>query len=110
LEAVVEHLEGMRQKLGGAERYQMRVATNALEMVRRETAANPGLEERRRRRWEELGVDGDSSLASGIRSGSLDANDATLNRLVRESVRDALAVANPKHLRTEHSPATKRRN
>jgi aminoglycoside phosphotransferase (APT) family kinase protein len=98
LEAVVEHLERMRETLRGADRYQMRVATNALAVVRRETAANPRLENDRRRRWDELGVDGDTDLAHQIRSGAIDAGDETLNRLVRESVRDALAVANPRHL------------
>ncbi len=97
LEAVVEHLERMRRNLEGAERYQMRVATNALELVRRETAANPRLGRDQAARWKELGVQSDAELASRIRAGSIEGGSSEVDRLVRESVRDALAVANPKH-------------
>ncbi len=98
LEAVSEHLEELRSTMSGAQRYQMRVSANILRTVRREILAAPDYPEAHRCRLESLGVADDIELATRIREESLDAEHEELGRLVRESVRDALAVSNPGHL------------
>ncbi len=98
LEAVSEHLEELRSTMSGAERYQLRVSTNILDTVRRGILAAPDYPEAHRRRLDSLGVADDIELATRIREESLDAENEEVGRLVRESVRDALAVSNPGHL------------
>ena len=93
LEAVSEHLEGVRDASEGAQRFGLRVAGNVVEMVGREVALAGETARCRARRLEELGVRDEAELAAGIRSGAINGPSAT--EVVRELVRDKLAVSHP---------------
>ena len=82
----------------GRLQYHARVAINALSIVERELAL--GAEQRceHRDRLRRLGVADDVELAAAIRSGNLDDRMDEVRSLVWQSVRDKLAVANPKYL------------
>ena len=94
-EWVERDLVGSAQgKLG----FDARVAANVLAIVERELESGTALAERHAERLEALGVADDAELAARIRSGSLDARLDEVRTLVWESVRDKVAVANPKYL------------
>jgi hypothetical protein len=78
--------------------FHARVAVNMLSIVERELALGAGQEQAHAARLAELGVTDDAALAAAIRSGDLDDRADEVRRLVWESVRDKLAVANPKYL------------
>jgi hypothetical protein len=79
-------------------RFHARVAVNMLEMVEREIDLGPGHDEAHRDRLAELGVADDAELAVAIRLGRFDDRLAEVRELVWASVRDKLAVANPRYL------------
>lgn len=79
-------------------RFHLRVATNVLDIVRREIELGPEHTTAHVERLGRLGVADDRELADAIRSGDLDYRDPTLRDLVWASVRDKLAVANPRYL------------
>lgn len=82
--------------------FHARVAANMLAIVERELALGPAQARAHTARLEQLGVDDDAELAAAIRSGELDNRAEEVRRLVWASVRDKLAVANPRYLdRTE---------
>lgn len=74
------------------------VAANMLAIVERELELGAAQGRAHSDRLEQLGVADDSELAHAIRSGVLDARADEVRRLVWASVRDKLAVANPKYL------------
>jgi len=78
--------------------FHARVAANMLAIVERELALGPAQEQAHRARLDELGVPDEAALAAAIRSGAMDDRAAEARRLVWETVRDKLAVANPKYL------------
>ena len=82
----------------GRLQYHARVAINALSIVERELALGAEHEVRHRDRLRRIGVADDVELAAAIRSGNLDDRMDEVRSLVWESVRDKLAVANPKYL------------
>ena len=82
----------------GRLRFHTRVAINMLSVVERELVLGPAHEAAHLDRLRSLGVADDASLAAAIRSGELDDRLAEVRALVWESVRDKLAVANPKYL------------
>ena len=82
--------------------FHARVAVNMLAIVERELALGVAQGRAHSDRLEQLGVADDFELVAAIRSGALDARADEVRRLVWTSVRDKLAVANPKYLdRTE---------
>ena len=82
--------------------FHARVAANMLAMVERELALGPDQAEAHRTRLDRLGVTDDAELSAAIRSGALDDRVDEVRELVWASVRDKLAVANPRYLeRTE---------
>jgi Domain of unknown function (DUF6285) len=82
--------------------FHARVAANMLAIVERELALGPAQALAHTARLEQLGVADDAELAAAIRSGELDNRADEVRELVWASVRDKLAVANPKYLdRTE---------
>ncbi|MCO5319657.1 MAG: phosphotransferase family protein [Microthrixaceae bacterium] len=95
LTAVREGLEAMRARSSGAERFELRVAVNALEVVRRELAFGDLLQRRHAARLSDLGVADDAELSTRIRQGSTDPGDRAVRRALRAMVRDKLAVSNP---------------
>ncbi len=75
-----------------------RVAVNVLAMVERELAVGAEQGAAHEARLSQLGCVDDAQLAARIRSGELDDRSAEVRDLVWASVRDKLAVANPKYL------------
>ena len=99
IESVREWLE--RDVLAATEgrlQYHTRVAINVLSIVERELAVGPAHDAAHRELLETLGVADDAELAAAIRSGALDDRIDEVRALVWQSVRDKLAVANPKYL------------
>ena len=82
----------------GRLQYHARVAINALSIVERELALGGEQEARHHDRLRTLGVADDVELAAAIRAGDLDDRIDEVRSLVWQSVRDKLAVANPKYL------------
>lgn len=84
LDAVRSHLDDLGPRLTGADRYTLRVASNALAIVERELAAAPAVRPT---------ID-EPALAAEIRAGAT-LDDATL-AIVRTTVAARLAVDNPR--------------
>jgi len=83
----------------GRVRFHVRVAANVVAMVAREIVLGPEQAAAHARRLESLGVQSDSELASAIRSGTLESRSEEVRAAVEATVRDKLAVANPRYLR-----------
>lgn len=79
-------------------RFHARVAANVLGMVERELELGPAQAAAHAARLAQLGVADDAELSDAIRTGALDDRLGEVRDLVRASVRDKLAVANPKYL------------
>ena len=82
----------------GRLQFHARVAVNVLSMVERELRVGLEQAEAHRVRLDQLGAADDADLARMIRDGSLDDRLPEVRELVWASVRDKLAVANPKYL------------
>jgi hypothetical protein len=99
VEAVREWLQNdVLAATDGRLQYHTRVAINVLSIVERELALGVEQEEAHLDRLRSLGVADDAELAAAIRSGQFDDRLPEVRALVWESVRDKLAVANPKYL------------
>ncbi len=99
VEAVREWLQrDVLAATDGRLRYHTRVAINALAIVERELGLGAVQRAAHLDRLERLGVADDAALAAAIRSGDLDDRLDEVRNLVWHSVRDKLAVANPKYL------------
>jgi hypothetical protein len=99
VESVREWLE--RDVLPATEgrlQFHARVAVNVLAMVERELAAGAQQAAAHEQRLAQLGCADDAELAARIRHGELDDRLPEVRDLVWASVRDKLAVANPKYL------------
>lgn len=83
---------------GEPNRFHARVAANMLAIVERELALGPAQARAHTSRLEQLGVGDDAELAAAIRSGEFDARAEEVRAAVWASVRDKLAVANPRYL------------
>jgi hypothetical protein len=102
LAGVIDYLEReLLPTLEGRHRFHVRVAANALAVVKREIELGPGLSEAERNRLAAmLGQDGtldalNRELARRIRDGEI-ADEGKLVEHLRRSVADALAINNPK--------------
>jgi hypothetical protein len=99
IEAVRDWLQ--REVLGATDgrlQYHTRVAINALAIVERELGLGAVQHAAHVDRLKRLGVADDAALAAAIRAGDLDDRLEEVRSLVWQSVRDKLAVANPKYL------------
>ncbi|MFM7686516.1 MAG: DUF6285 domain-containing protein [Actinomycetota bacterium] len=99
VEAVREWLE--REVLAGTTgrmQFNARVAANVLAMVERELGVGQQQAADHAGRLARLGCVDDAELARHIRDGLLDDRLPEVRELVWQSVRDKLAVANPKYL------------
>ena len=96
VEAVREFLEGtVMDATEGSVRFHTRVAVNALAIVERELELGQGHAAAHRDRLDALGFVDDAALAAAIRAGDLDDRWDEVVGVVRASVIDKLAVANP---------------
>ena len=99
VEAVREWLQSdVLAATDGRLQYHTRVAINVLSIVERELALGATHEAAHLDRLRTLGVADDAALAAAIRSGELDDRLPEVRALVWQSVRDKLAVANPRYL------------
>jgi hypothetical protein len=99
VEAVREWLQSdVLAATDGRLQYHTRVAINVLSIVERELAMGTTHEKAHLDRLRSLGVADDAALAAAIRSGELDDRLPEVRALVWQSVRDKLAVANPRYL------------
>ncbi len=99
VESVREWLE--REVLTGTTgrmQFNARVAVNVLAMVERELRVGQAQASAHAERLARLGCADDRELARRIRDGDLDERLDEVRELVWASVRDKLAVANPKYL------------
>jgi len=96
VESVREWIESLGDR--PPNRFHARVASNVLRIVEREIELGPAQAVAHAERLERLGVADDRELASAIRDGMLDDRLDQVRELVRASVRDKLAVANPSYL------------
>jgi hypothetical protein len=83
---------------GEPNRFHARVAANMLAIVERELALGEQQHLEHQRRLETLGVVDDTELAKAIRDRSLDDRSGEVREVVWASVRDKLAVANPRYI------------
>ena len=100
LEAVRELLEG--EVMGATEgrtRYQVRVAARVLSIVQREIEAGDQPSRAHAAGLARLGFRSDGALATAIRAGSLDGRWEEVVDVVRATVADKLAVANPGYVK-----------
>ena len=93
LEAVQEWLAGL--PLQGHDRFLARVATRAMDVVRREVAVGQALAARHEQRLSALGVASDAELAGQIRAGR---DEPLVVAAVCDAVIDKLKVADPRQL------------
>jgi hypothetical protein len=75
--------------------FHVRVAANVLSMVARQLALGPAQTEAHASRLAGLGVTSEAELAEAIRSGAFDDRLDEVRAVVRATVADKLAVANP---------------
>jgi aminoglycoside phosphotransferase (APT) family kinase protein len=82
----------------GQVRFHAKVAANVLATVTRQLQQGAAAEERTRRALETLGVKELADLSAAIRAGQFDGREPELYPFLWQTVRDRLAVANPRHL------------
>jgi aminoglycoside phosphotransferase (APT) family kinase protein len=99
LEAAREFLSGpVMDATEGHIRFHARVAANVVGIVERQVALGPEHEARYAAGLADLGAASTAALCSAIRDGRFDDDSGTLYGFLATSVRDRLAVANPRHL------------
>ncbi|MFM8506467.1 MAG: DUF6285 domain-containing protein [Actinomycetota bacterium] len=84
--------------------FDIQVAVNALDIVQRELLNFARQRSAHRSRLAGLGHTDDRSLANAIRSGAHDDNLEELAAVLRESIHDKVAVANPRWLQSDPLP------
>ena len=100
LEAVGELLRGdVMGATDGQVRFHARVAANVVDIVGRELVLGPAHAAAHAQRLAALGVADDAELAARIRSGDLYHRSDEVVAVVRSTVADKLAVANPRYSR-----------
>ena len=99
VEAVREFLEkDVMAATEGRVQFHTRVAVNVLAMVERELRLGEEQQSAHREALASLGVTSEHELADAIRRGDLDDRAADVRRVLTETVRAKLEVANPKYL------------
>jgi aminoglycoside phosphotransferase (APT) family kinase protein len=99
VEAVREQLEAESSGDGDSrQRFQSRVAANALRIVERELSIGPTLAAEHIARINELGFASDLELAGALRSGGLDAQLEAVGRALSTSTFQQLLIANPAYV------------
>jgi hypothetical protein len=102
IEAVRDFLDvDVAKVTDGRVRFHVRVAVNVLEMVLRELELGASQSAAHAERLASLGVSTEAELAEKIRSGSLDDRFDEVREVVRATVADKLAVANPSYVEAD---------
>jgi hypothetical protein len=98
VEAVREWLErDVFTATEGRLQFHTRVAINMLNIVERELQLGPAQAAAHALRLAELGVADDKELAARIRAGDFDDHFSEVRDIVLATVKDKLAVANPRY-------------
>jgi len=84
--------------------FDIQVAVNALDIVQRELRDFTRQRSAHRSRLASLGHGDDRSLANAIRGGAHDDDLEALAAVLRESIHDKVAVANPRWLQSDPLP------
>lgn len=110
VDAVREFLDtDLMPTLQGRQQFHTRVAINVLGTVARELRDGPEVADAERARLVELldadgGVDDlSAALAVAIRSGEISIDDDAVLDHLRTAAREDVAIANPRHARTDDS-------
>jgi hypothetical protein len=99
LEAVREWVESdVRDATEGRVQFHTRVAATVLSAVERELSLGPAMAAAHAQRLASLGVASERELADRLRAGEWPIDDRSVLDVVRQTVVDKLAVANPKYL------------
>lgn len=99
VEAVREYLErDVMKATEGRVNFHARVAVNVLNMVQRELEMGTAQADAHAQRLATLGVASEAELSDAIAQGRLDDRLPEVVAVVKATVRDKLAVANPKYL------------
>jgi aminoglycoside phosphotransferase (APT) family kinase protein len=105
LDAVRGYLEtDVMAATEGRVRFHARVAANVVAMVGRQIATTPAMAEAHAARLAHLGVASEAELGAAIRSGRFDDRFDEVTDLVRATVADKLAVANPGYAEVAEPP------
>ncbi len=100
VEAVVDFLEkDVAGELSGRRRFHLRVAVNALKIVKRQLELNTENMQTRREVFSALGVSSERELAEAIKTGETQ-DSADLRDALRALVTARLQVNNPTYLET----------
>ena len=100
VEAAVDFLEkDVAGELSGRRRFHLRVAVNALNIVRRQLELNDEHAQQRQGILEQLGLNNERQLSNKIRDGNL-ADSPELRAALRALVTARLQVNNPVYLET----------
>ena len=98
VEAVVEFLEkDVAEEISGRRLFHLRVAVNALNIVRRQLELGDQLDQLRRNALQSVGASSERELAASIRAGEMDGR-ADLPAALRTLVSARLQVNNPTYL------------
>ena len=96
VEAVREYLDGdVRSSTDGRVAFHARVASNVLDIVRRELELGADMDAMQAGRLGRLGVGSEADLVDAIRSGRFGTRVEEVSAVVAETVVDKLRVANP---------------
>lgn len=99
IESVREWIErDVAPAVTGRLRFHSRVAVNVLAIVERELEVGPAQAGAHAERLAALGVGSDAELAASIREGAFDGRLAEVLATLEPSIRDKVAVANPRYL------------
>jgi len=98
VEAVREYLDVLMERSDDGDRFEARVARNALGIAERELRFGPSLAASHAERLAGLGFTDDAALATALRSGALDDEWESVAPALAASARDQLLVANPAYL------------
>ncbi len=94
--AVIDYLrDDLMPRTEGADRWNLRIAANALTVAAREVADGPAAVDAHRERLAELGYANDRELSEAIRNGDVDDRLREVLEAVAAAVADSLAIANP---------------
>lgn len=107
VEAVRDYLaDDLGPRAEGRDRWQLRIAANALSIAARELELGPVHAAAHASRLEALGATDERSLALAVRSGALDDRRPGLTRALWDTTLDKLAVANPTYRDPTAEPPT----
>jgi Domain of unknown function (DUF6285) len=96
VEAAREFIESeVMERADGSLRFHARVAVNVLAIVQRELELGEAQAAAHAERLRSLGLRSERELAAAIRAGTLDDRADEVREVVRATVADKLAVANP---------------